>query len=227
MAISNIESASANGGRAIIARCVALLALLAPSGACSDAATSDVATGGSAAGAIFVAGAPSGGSTSSSGGAGDAGASGDTSASGGNAGGAGTAGGAAGGISAGGSAGSAMAGSGAGGGTSHYANFATMSEIVMIKCGGSGCHSGGTQPTLLGSSDAELYTTLTTYVSKLCGNRLLVKAGSPQDSAFFMAQNGECGALMPRMPKGCVDNCTPADYLEGVRQWISNGAKQQ
>jgi hypothetical protein len=28
------------------------------------------------------------------------------------------------------------------------------------------------------------------------------------------------------MPLGCVDNCTPADYLEGVRQWIANGASE-
>jgi hypothetical protein len=26
------------------------------------------------------------------------------------------------------------------------------------------------------------------------------------------------------MPFGCVDQCTPPDYLEGIRQWILNGA---
>jgi len=28
------------------------------------------------------------------------------------------------------------------------------------------------------------------------------------------------------MPFGCMDQCTPPDYLEGIRQWILNGAPQ-
>jgi hypothetical protein len=110
------------------------------------------------------------------------------------------------------------------GGGSPYANFAAIRDIVSFKCGGSGCH-GEREPRLV--DDAKLYSTLTTYVSQRCGNRLLVKPGSPQESAFYLAQNALCGPTLEKMPLGCVDNCTPSDYLEGVRQWIANGASQQ
>jgi hypothetical protein len=110
------------------------------------------------------------------------------------------------------------------GGGSPYANFATIREIVLFKCGGAGCHSGEREPRLV--DEAKLYSTLTTYVAQRCGNRLLVKPGSPDESAFYLAQKGLCGTNLPQMPLGCVDNCTPPDYLEGVRQWIANGASQ-
>lgn len=98
-----------------------------------------------------------------------------------------------------------------------------MHEIVFTLCGGSGCHQpGDTPPALL--DDAKLYSTLTTFVSKKCGNRVLVKPGSPEDSAFYLAQAGQCGSSLAKMPFGCVDQCTPPDYLEGIRQWILNGA---
>jgi len=111
------------------------------------------------------------------------------------------------------------------GGGSPYANFAAIRDIVTFKCGGAGCHSGEREPRLV--DEPKLYSTLTTYVSLRCGNRLLVKPGSPQESAFYLAQHGRCGTDLPQMPLGCVDNCTPSDYLEGVRQWIANGASQQ
>ena len=115
------------------------------------------------------------------------------------------------------------------GGASPYANFASVVQIAQVKCGGAGCHAGGEQkPVLLGVDNGALYTTLKTYVVKDCGNRLLVKPGAPQDSAFYLAQKGQCGSTIPQMPLGCSeDNCTPQDYLEGVRQWIANGATQQ
>ncbi len=115
---------------------------------------------------------------------------------------------------------------GSGGSSSQYANFATVSQIVQIKCAGSGCHNGDTPPTMAGIGDAKLYTALTTFVSTLCGNRVLVMPGLPDQSAFYLAQKGLCGDYLPQMPLGCVDNCTPADYLDGVQQWIANGAPQ-
>jgi hypothetical protein len=51
-------------------------------------------------------------------------------------------------------------------------------------------------------------TVLTTYLSKACGNRLLVS---------------------PRMPNGCSeesDNCVPDDYIAAVEQWTTEGAKR-
>jgi hypothetical protein len=114
--------------------------------------------------------------------------------------------------------------SGADSGGSPYANFAAIRDIVTFKCGGAGCHSGEMEPRLV--DEAKLYSTLTTFVAKRCGNRFLVKPGSPEESAFYLAQNGLCGTTLAKMPLGCVDNCTPSDYLEGVRQWIANGASQ-
>ena len=93
------------------------------------------------------------------------------------------------------------------GGGSPYANFAAIREIVLFKCGGAGCHSGEREPRLV--DEAKLYSTLTTYVSQRCGNRVLVKPGSPQESAFYLAQNALCETNLPKMPLGCVDNCTP------------------
>lgn len=106
--------------------------------------------------------------------------------------------------------------------TSPLATFTTMREIVNVTCGGGGCHNDETKPMLV--DDATLYTTLTTYKAAKCGNRVLVKPGAPAESAFYLAQAAMCGATLARMPSGCVDNCTPPDYLEGIRQWIVAGA---
>ena len=60
---------------------------------------------------------------------------------------------------------------------------------------------------------------------------MLVKPCEPDESAFYRAQAGPCegvgGMALAQMPFGCMPeyaNCTPADKLEGIRQWIANGA---
>ncbi len=119
---------------------------------------------------------------------------------------------------------------GAGGtstGSSPLANFATIHDIVFSTCGGAGCHQPGNEPPALLVDDAKLYSTLMTYVSKKCGGRPLVSPGSPDDSAFYLVQSDKCGDGLSVMPLGCVDRCTPSDYLEGVWQWIENGAPEQ
>ena len=117
-------------------------------------------------------------------------------------------------------------------GTSTLATWANVRDVVDNTCFGSDCHVQGERtPTLLGlnsapRSDADLYDTLTTYTTTLCGKRALVKPCAPDESAFYLAQAGMCGDV-PYMPFGCspaYDNCTPADKLEGIRQWIANGA---
>ncbi len=124
------------------------------------------------------------------------------------------------------SGGSSAAGgaSGAGGASSELASFATAREIVTVTCGGSDCHQpGGTPPALL-VDDSKLYSTFMSYVSTKCGGRVLIQPGEPDESAFYLIQAGLCGDQVPRMPLGCVDRCTPPDYLEGLRQWILAGA---
>jgi hypothetical protein len=139
-----------------------------------------------------------------------------------------------GGSAAGGSSGDAGAGgasptggaTGTGGSGSAYANFASVTDVALALCGGSDCHNPGNNPPSL-LDEATLYSTLMTFVADKCGKRLLVKPGAPTESAFYLAQMGQCGTDLPRMPKGCVDNCTPPDYLDGIRQWIQNGAPRR
>src|SRR6476620_8164613 len=119
-------------------------------------------------------------------------------------------------------------------GTSALATWANVRDVVDNTCFGSDCHTTGDRaPTLLAISsaplsDADLYKTLTTYKTTKCGQRVLVKPCSPDESAFVIAQAGTCGDVL-QMPFGCLpqyDNCPPADKLEGIRQWIANGAQR-
>jgi hypothetical protein len=128
-----------------------------------------------------------------------------------------------------------MASCGGASGTSPLATWANIRDLIEVGqpggCYGSDCHrQGEREPILLGAaaplSDAALYDKLMTYKTNLCGKRMLVKPCAPEESAFYVAQMGTCGDL-PQMPFGCLpefDNCTPADKLEGLRQWIANGA---
>jgi hypothetical protein len=205
-----------NTRASLLVRVVLVSLFLVPFGAClpSDPVNSGGGSGGSGSDTKGSGGAGSGGNGSSgSGGAGSGGNHGS--------GGSGTGGTASGGSGSGGSG----SGSGGSGGDAQPATFQTVRDTVDFYCGGSGCHgSGETAPNIYGvRDDAALYKTLTTFKSALCGNRVLVKPGSPQDSAFFLAQADMCKPL-DRMPKGCVDNCTAPDYLEGIRQWIAAGA---
>jgi hypothetical protein len=120
-------------------------------------------------------------------------------------------------------------------GASALATWANVRSIIYPDfggCYGSDCHTqGDREPFLLGLNstpldDAVLYDKLTTYKTMKCGKRVLVKPCAPDESAFYLAQVGTCPEL-PQMPFGCLpenDNCTPADKLEGLRQWIANGA---
>jgi hypothetical protein len=120
------------------------------------------------------------------------------------------------------------------GGTSDLATWANVRDVIENGCHGSDCHvQGEREPFLLGVnatslSDSALYDKLTGFkTDALCGNRVLVKPCAPDQSAFYLAQAHMCGDNLPYMPYGCspvYDNCTPADKLEGIRQWIANGA---
>jgi hypothetical protein len=121
-----------------------------------------------------------------------------------------------------------------GAGASPYANFSTIQQIVQFKCGGASCHNSGMQAPAF-QDDANLYNALTTSKAPDCMNLTLVKAGDPSHSAMYLAISGTCGGGVPQMPDGCTGgdpngpaySCLPPDYIEGVRQWIANGAPQQ
>jgi hypothetical protein len=135
-----------------------------------------------------------------------------------------------------------MVGCGGSSGTSTLATWANVSDVVNGNNGGKGCFgpdchvTGDHEPYMIGIgsvplADADLYRKLTTYKTTTCGARQLVKPCSPNDSAFYLAQAGTgtmgmCDGIV-RMPLGCdpaYDQCTPDDMLEGIRQWIANGA---
>ena len=140
---------------------------------------------------------------------------------------------------AGGNSGSAgttgMVSCGGASGTSALATWANVRDIIEVGqpggCYGSDCHrQGEREPVMLAVtgqlSDAALYDKLTTYRTQKCGQRVLVKPCAPEESAFYVAQMGTCGDL-PQMPFGCLpefENCTAPEKLEGLRQWIANGA---
>jgi hypothetical protein len=135
-------------------------------------------------------------------------------------------------LGAAGGGGSGVVACGGASGTSTLATWANVKDVVNNGCFGSDCHiQGDRQPYLLGLNaapltDAALYSKLTTYTTTLCGARPLVQPCAPDNSAFYLAQSGMCSDV-PYMPFGCNPaymNCTPDDKLEGIREWIANGA---
>ena len=190
-----------------------LTALSASNLGCSDGEVSPASGG--AGGASGAAGATSGGA-----GAGGffptAGSSGTGGSSAGGAGGA-----------SGGGAGTTTAGAGGGGGGSApiEASFNTFKSIIPTSCFGGLCHNLKENPLQL-TVDDKLYTTLTTHMTETCG--VVVKPGSPQDSALVKLLKGPCNGT-ERMPSGkCFEDgdegCVPPDYIAAIEKWIAAGA---
>lgn len=146
------------------------------------------------------------------------------------------------GVSAGGAAGRSTAGVGSTAGTSGTgsaipATFETVKLVLggggaIMPCAAAPCHGvNGMAPPgkpleLPPMNDQQLYTNLTTYVSKACNNTKLVTPGNPSQSALIKIISGPCG-MTPRMPYGCspdADDCIPDEYIMAVTQWIANGA---
>jgi hypothetical protein len=219
-----------------------LAALLALALACPLASCAQSAPIGSegTGGATGSGGSGSGGSGSGSG-SGSGGMSGSGGSSGGSQGSGGSGSGSGGQVAAsdcGGTQGAGLGGraavsdAGTGNDDSSYANFATVQQIVQLKCGGSSCHNAGQNPMF--QDDSNLYTALTTSKAPDCMNLTLVQPGAPSQSAMYLAISGACQCV-PQMPDGCTGgdpngpeySCLPPDYIEGVRQWIANGAPKQ
>ena len=131
-----------------------------------------------------------------------------------------------------GSAGSAAGGSqglsGGGGGSDGGAiepTFAMLKGVIKTSCFGQVCHNLPEHPFRL-ILDDQLYTTLTTHMTKTCGP--VVKPGSPQDSALVKLLKGPCGET-ERMPYDkCVEDtdegCVRPEYIAAIEQWIAKGA---
>ena len=117
------------------------------------------------------------------------------------------------------------------------ATFATVKLVMgggggIMPCAAAPCHGvNGIAPPdhpleLPQGDDHKLYTALTTYVSKACGNTKLVTPGDETKSALVRILQGPCGAT-PRMPYGCsaeAGDCIPDDYIAAVAKWIAAGA---
>jgi hypothetical protein len=96
-----------------------------------------------------------------------------------------------------------------------------------MSCFGGLCHNLPEHPLQLGVND-KLYTTLTTYMTRDCG--VIIKPGSPQDSALPKLLKGKCGTI-ERMPYDCINDgdptCIPPETIAALEQWIAKGAPQQ
>ena len=123
------------------------------------------------------------------------------------------------------------------GATAESAQAPTWDNVKLVltgthpACNSSICH-GGNGKVSLGfpvTNDAQLYAVLTQYVSKDCGNEVLVSPGHPEASALVKVLKGPCSDKVPRMPNGCTaqdENCVPDDYIAAVEQWIADGANR-
>lgn len=128
------------------------------------------------------------------------------------------------GSAAGGSAG-LSGGSGGSGGGAIEPTFAMLKGVIKTSCFGGVCHDLPEHPFRL-ILDDQLYTTLTTHMTKTCGP--VVKPGSPQDSALVKLLKGPCGET-ERMPYNkCVEDtdegCVRPEYIAAIEQWIAKGA---
>jgi hypothetical protein len=147
-------------------------------------------------------------------------------------------------MSGGGSGGRSTAGVGggstagvSGSGSTIPATFETVKLVFggggnIMTCSAAPCHgvNGKAPPDnpleLPPNNDQQLYTNLTTHVSKACNNTKLVTPGNPAQSALVTILKGPCGKT-PRMPYGCstdAGDCIPDEYIAAVTQWIAGGA---
>ena len=215
-------------------------ALVSISSGCAGESEPDapVSTGGSATGGVTTGGSATGGSAtggvttggSSTGGLSSGGSGGTTGGVSGNSGtgGAGTSG-KPGGGAGGNSGGNTTGGSGGGGGLMYPPTFETVKAILQSNygCSGADCHGGNDHNVSL-LVNSQLYTTLTTFVSK-CESLPLVTPGMPAQSALLKILKGPCGPIR-QMPDGCVGgefgNCLQPEEIAPVEQWILMGAPQ-
>jgi hypothetical protein len=129
----------------------------------------------------------------------------------------------------GGGGGNTTGGSGGGGGLLYPATFETVKAILQSNygCSGADCHGGNDHNVSL-LVNAQLYTTLTTFISK-CESLPLVTPGMPAQSALLKILKGPCGAIR-QMPDGCTGgdfgNCLKPEEIAPVEQWILMGAPQ-
>ena len=125
-------------------------------------------------------------------------------------------------------AGAAGGGSGAGGnGGAIDPSFNGFKSLIPTSCFGGLCHDLPEHPLQL-KLDDQLYTTLTTHVTKECGP--LITKGSPQQSALVKLLKGPCGKT-DRMPYGkCIsdgdEGCVSPENIAAIEQWITQGAPQ-
>ena len=151
----------------------------------------------------------------------------------------GTTGGLSGGSGAGGAGGKPTAGAGgnssgttsggSGGGLLYPPTFETVKAVLQSNygCTGADCHGGNDHNVSL-LVNAQLHTTLTTFISK-CESLPLVTPGVPAQSALLKILKGPCGPVS-QMPDGCIGgefgNCLKPEEIAPVEQWILMGAPQ-
>jgi len=118
-------------------------------------------------------------------------------------------------------------------------NFETMVVVATqnpLNCSSSDCHGGF--EGRLDLREATLYESVTSWSSEVCG-KPVISPGDPDGSALIQVLTTGCGNVtpdcmigtecIPRMPLECVDgvDCIPPEYIDALRQWITNGAPRE
>lgn len=99
--------------------------------------------------------------------------------------------------------------------------MAEVRDILILRCGYGICHLPNYTPPNFGANEADLHTTLTTWMAAKCENVPLVIPGNASASSIIRLVKHECPELYmpPDTYVGFVD-----DDLERITAWINAGA---
>ena len=97
-----------------------------------------------------------------------------------------------------------------------------QSNIFNKSCAISGCHDSGSQQAGLDLSSGKAYGNLVNVPSSQKPNILRVKPGDPANSYLVMKLEGASGISGRKMPLG---GSLSTEQIDAIKQWISNGAK--
>jgi CHRD domain/Bacterial Ig-like domain len=106
--------------------------------------------------------------------------------------------------------------------TSSTVTFQSLQDTVFTpSCALSGCHAGATPQQGMNLSQGQAYAAIVNVPSMEVPTLLRVKPGDP-DQSYLVQKIEGTAAVGGRMPLG--GPALPADRIEAIRQWISEGA---
>ena len=107
-------------------------------------------------------------------------------------------------------------------GTLTEATLAQVSQVFVVSCAISGCHSGG-DPAADLSLEGDFATRIVGVDSGQRPDFKLVDPGNPDESYLLLKVRGDDEIISQQMPPGTP---LPAEQMEIIRAWIASGAKE-